>query len=146
RQEFPMSPDGLFSAELPGRYRITAQDEQLKRSVSIVVPKGLTRDPSEPPLRSNSVSWRSAPVATDIQLPQPAVSGPGWNDPNIGIAFSAAHPAGMLHPVIGSTSHFAKRRSALMETVNIATAPGAQNYTISVPVVNLPGRGLPVNL
>jgi hypothetical protein len=146
RQEFPISPGGVFSAELPGRYRITAQDGQLKRSASVVVPKGLSRDPSEPPLRSNTVSWRSAPGANDIQLPQPAISGPGWNDANIGIAFSAAHPAGMPHPVIGSTSQLGKRRSALMGTASIATAPGAQNYTISVPVVNLPGRGLPVNL
>lgn len=138
-----ISPKGTFTARLPGVYRVTAKIGHHQGHVTVKVPDGRTRDPNEQPSQVTNVS-STEELGTPPVLPAPSVYGPGWQDGNFRRAFSIENRHGRNPaPPVPVVSHAAAFMPAALPKTDSDTGI---NYFLSVPVLNLPGRGLNVAL
>jgi hypothetical protein len=81
-----ISPQGTFTARLPGVYEITAHVGHDEGHTKITVPDGVTFNPKAQPLQVTTVSARST-GSTPPPLPAPPSTGPGWRDSTFRSAF-----------------------------------------------------------
>ena len=147
-----ISPQGVFTARLPGVYRISAKAGQLKGRAMVYVLDGITRDPSAPPIQVTSVSSFASGGGNPPPLRTPAISGPGWQDGNFRRAFFAENRLG--HDVQQSQISRPKANPRNLPgpgrlnvyDQNFATVTSGQNYVLAVPVLSLPGRGRDLSL
>lgn len=130
-----ISPDGTFTASLPGKYKITAISGRLKGHAIARVPEGATRDPNEQPWTTTTVSTRGVNGAVP-PLPQPPLTGPGWRDDNLLSAFLIQNRRGR-DPL---------RPRSKTRSLNVDGGTGNGNYLLEIPVLDLSGRGLNLSL
>ena len=106
-------------------------------------PDGRTRDPNEPTSQVADVS-STEELGTPPVLPAPSIYGPGWQDGNFRRAFSIENQHGRNPvPPVPVVRHLAASMPAALPKTDSGTGT---NYFLSVPVLNLPGRGLDVAL
>jgi RHS repeat-associated protein len=140
-----ISPHGTFAARLPGDYKIIAKSGKYKGHAVVHIPDGITHDPNAT-AQCTTVSTGSnvqpsaanCPAGTPPLLPQPAITGPGWQDSNFRNAFLIENLRG--HGVRQS------RLSADRRGVNVDDGAGTGNYLLSIPLLDLPGRGQNLSL
>lgn len=138
-----ISQQGTFTASSPGIYRIIAASGKYRADATVRVRDGLVRDPNEKPLQITKVSSLASLGSEPPALRQPAISGPGWPDSIFRQVFHAENRFGRgLHPRSQKTSAAAKRVAARA----VDAGAGFGNYSLTVPVLNLPGRKLNVSL
>lgn len=143
-----ISTQGVFSARLPGIYKIKAKSGRRRGFAIVAVPDGIKHDPNSRPIQCISVSTQTSiqgssgcPAGTPPPLPEPAVTGPGWQDRNFRNAFLIENRLGLN--VTGSKlfSQFHLRRN-----LNMDGGTGSGNYVQSIPILSLPGRGQNLSL
>jgi RHS repeat-associated protein len=126
-----ITPSGTFTARLPSRYRITAKAANHKAHAMVLVPDGVTHDPNAKPTQVTAVSAlagagnNSPPV-----LPQPTITGPGFQDVNFRRAFLPENRLGREVHVVAEVAP---------SYLNLGS--GNFNFVLSAPVLRLPGRG-----
>ena len=117
-RELALSQQGKFSPKRAGIYRIVATDGKHEAHTSLTVDDARTRN-SAPSLLSDRDS--------------------GWDDSSAPTAFEPGQQRGH--------DPYATRRDGLISSASVrAYHVGNSNFTLSVPVVALPGRGLDLNL
>jgi RHS repeat-associated protein len=143
-----VSPDGVFTARLPGLYKVKARSGRRRGFAIVAVPDGIRHNPNWKPIQCISVSTQTfvqgssaCPAGIPPSLPEPAITGPGWQDSNFRKAFLINNRLGLN--VAGSQAfsqlHF--RRN-----LNMDGGTGTGNYVLSVPILSLPGRGQNLSL
>jgi RHS repeat-associated protein len=121
--------NGTFSAAAPGLYRIQAKLGSRQGTVVVDVRDSTARSPTiANPART------SAPLAP--LAPQPSTTGPGWQDNNLALPYQLANRRG--HDPV---THYARNR-----THHTPAAAFGTNYQLAIPLLNLAGRGLNLNL
>ena len=126
-----ISRDGTFTARLPGKYKVTAASGSHKGRSTIVVPDGLTWDPSlkpSPTSVSSLVDTGTLPPA----LAPPDKDDTAWNDSNFRSAFSAENRKGR-----DPLRSFSGKRLQ-----NADAGMGNGNYGLKIPLLKLQGRGV----
>jgi hypothetical protein len=143
-----VSPDGVFTARLPGLYKIKAKSGRRSGLAIVAVPDGIRHDPKSKPIQCISVSTQTSiqgssgcPPGTPPALAEPAITGPGWQDRNFRNAFLIQNRSGLNVAGTKVFSQFHFRRN-----VNMDGGTGSGNYVLSIPVVSLPGRGQNLSL
>ena len=81
-----ISPQGTFTARLPGVYEITAHSGDDDGHAKVTVPDGVTFNPNEKPSQITPVS-SAGDLPSPPALPPPPVNGPGWRDSDFPRAF-----------------------------------------------------------
>ena len=142
-----ISPDGTFTARLPGKYRITAQSGHYKARVMLQVPDGMTRDPKAKPVQTTpNISSRGGGGIPPV-LPRPPITGPGWQDSSFTRAFALENRRGrdLLRPrTAGQRLPGGLRLNRYDREIDGGTGNG--NYLLTVPLLSLEGRGRNVSL
>jgi len=79
-----VSPDGVFTARLPGVYKVKAKSGRRRGFAIVAVPDGIRHNPNWKPTQCISVSTQTfiqgssaCPTGTPPPLPEPAITGPG---------------------------------------------------------------------
>src|SRR6202011_462783 len=89
-----ISPQGTFTARLPGVYNITVKAGNQIGHATIRVPDGVTSDPKEPPSQVTAVSSLTNLGTTPPALQPPPITSPGWQDNNFRSAFQIENRRG----------------------------------------------------
>lgn len=143
-----LTPDGVFTARLPGLYKIKAKSGRRSGSAIVTVPDGIRHDPKSTPIQCISVSTLTSvqgssgcPAGTPPPLPEPAIAGPAWQDRNLRSAFLIQNHLGrnVTGVRLSSQAHFRRSR-------NMDGGTGQGNYLLSVPILSLAGRGQNLSL
>ncbi|MDL9998314.1 RHS repeat-associated core domain-containing protein [Variovorax sp. J22P240] len=134
----PIGPEGRFTPRNPGVFRVTATDRRGKHQTVAVTVKALqTAGMALSPLAPNNqrTAGESAPPARARNED----SGTGWDESNIGSAFGPKNHRGRSL----SYSAFVGVPRAVWEA---AENLGSGNFTLPIPILDLRGRGIDVNL
>jgi RHS repeat-associated protein len=164
-----ISPDGVFSAVAPGRFRVTAQGAGKREQVEVTVADPSAGGEDRRPRRGGNLSTRELPQASVNSSkpgarPQPrrrlprskgvvtftgaAFTYPGGGAPAPG---SAPAPLGGEDPYGWNNSNYATADDPGGQVGDPPGAPadggaGSGNYHITAPLLALPGRGTDLGL
>jgi RHS repeat-associated protein len=132
-----ITPSGTFTARLPSRYRITARAGKYTGHVIVHVPDGITHDPNAKPTQITVVSaLAGAGNSNPPVLPQPPITGPGFQDVNFRRAFLPENRLG----------HDVNLAAVPVAPAYLNLGSGNANFLLSAPVLRLPGRGQDLTL
>jgi hypothetical protein len=128
-----ISPQGTFTARLPGVYEITERSGHDEGHAKVIVPDGITFNPNAQPTQKTTVS-SSGGLPPPPALPQPPITGPGWQDANFPPAFYAENH-------LGRDLHRGRAQFALVRTPQPAR-PGSRAVRAGRPLFQAGSRGL----
>ena len=120
-----ISPQGTFTARLPGVYEVTAHSGHDEGHARVTVPDGVTFNPKENPTQTTTVSSAGGLVMPPA-LPSPPVTGPGWQDSNFRRAFYVDNR-------LGRDLHRGRLQVALLRTPG-AARPGSRALQAGRPL------------
>ena len=129
RHRTRISPDGTFTARLPGTYRITAHSGLFDGHALVTVPDTIAWNPK---LRSNDTPVSSShPGPEPPHVPDPPFAGPGWLEASWRDAYLPANRLGPARSV----------NRGQFRLIPLLSPAGTANYVLGIPLLNLPGRG-----
>ena len=127
-----ISPQGTFTARLPGVYEITAHSGHDEGHAKVTVPDGITFNPKENPTQTTTVSSAGG-LAMPPAVPPPPATGPGWQDSNFRRAFYVDNRP-------GRDLHRGRLQFALLRTPR-AARPGSRALQAGRPLLQAGPRG-----